>query len=339
MIMRTFSWHGAQRAISVTLALTALAARSSAQTTASGDTTRLAMPVLHLESVAFDVDRRRLVLFGGSSTLTGTWEWDDVRWRLTADSASSPMPRVGAPMTYDPNRKRVVMFGGQSRQRGVGWLCDTWAFDGRAWQQDNDGPCPTNRIMSSSLVYDSRRGSVLLVEGTTVGRDTVVRPTRLWRWTRDSWVLVDSTGPRRRGFSQVAFDDSRGVLVVPVLFGGDDAGVWEWDGQRWRHVRATGPSTRQTYALAFDPSARRVVLLGGQGSARGPYYDDAWSWDGASWTEMVQQLPKPGGRGGPNLLRDPRGGRFIYVGGYDERGGIADLWIRDDRGWRLWEGR
>jgi hypothetical protein len=339
MIMQWFTRFVARPAIWVSFASTAIGARSAAQVTPSGDTTKLVMPELHLESVAFDADRGRLVLFGGSATLTGTWEWDGARWRLAADSASSPMPRVGAPMTYDPDRRRVVMFGGQSRQRGVGWLCDTWAFDGRVWKQDNSGPCPTNRIISSSLVYDSRRRSVLLVEGTTVGNDTVMRPTRLWRWTRDAWVLVDSTGPRRRGFSQVAFDDSRGVLVVPVLFGGDDGGVWEWDGQQWRHVRATGPSTRQTYALAFDPGTRRVLLLGGQGSSRGPYHDDAWSWDGAGWTEIVQQTPRPSGRGGPNLLRDVRGGRFIYLGGYDERGGIADLWIRDERGWTRWEAR
>src|SRR5687768_7228491 len=87
---------------------------------------------LHLESLAFDPDRRRLVLFGGSPELTGTWEWDSARWSQVVDSAHSPHPRAGAPMAWDPGRRRLVMFGGQSRRapNAPPWRCDTWTFDG-----------------------------------------------------------------------------------------------------------------------------------------------------------------------------------------------------------------
>ena len=242
-------------------------------------------------------------------------------------------------MAYDPVRGRVVMFGGQARGAGAArpWLCDTWSYDGRRWTLDSDGPCMTDRLINSSLVYDARRRAMLFVDGTTVGNDTLLQRTRIWRWMRSAWQLVDSAGPRRVGFSQVAFDGARGVLVVPVLFGGPDAGVWEWNGRQWRHVEAVGPSKRQTYALIYDPHARQTLLSGGQGSRGGPYYADAWAWDGKRWTEVRDSGIKPGGRGGPSLVTDPRTGRYIYFGGYDDRGPLSELWIRDGGRWRLWK--
>jgi hypothetical protein len=77
--------------------------------------------------------------------------------------------------------------------------------------------------------------------------------------------------------------------------------------------------------------------MGGQGSRRGPYLADAWTWDGTRWTE--QPLPSggaPSGRGGATLHADVRADRLIYFGGYDATTPLAELWIGDDRGWRLW---
>jgi hypothetical protein len=277
-------------------------------------------------------------VFGGSREITGTWAWDGRRWRQVVDSAGSPHPRVGAPMAWDPGRRRMVMVGGQSRRapNAPPWRCDTWTYNGRAWAMDHDGPCVAERPANSVLAYDSRRRTMLLVTGTSVGADTVLRTTRIWRWTERGWALVDSTGPRRRGFSNAAFDDARGVLVVPVLYGGPDAGTWEWDGSRWRHSTARYPTTRQTYALAYDPQTQRTLLMGGQGSSRGPYLDDAWAWDGSRWTELPRESGvQPAGRGGANLVRDTANDRFIYFGGYNEQP-LTDLWVGDARGWRLW---
>jgi hypothetical protein len=174
---------------------------------------------------------------------------------------------------------------------------------------------------------------MLLAEGPAVADDTA-RRLRLWEWKNDAWVLTDSMGPRRVGFSAAAFDDARGVLVVPVLFGGPDAGVWEWDGRDWTHARAAGPSTRQTYGLAYDSERRRVVLVGGQGGRAGPYLDDEWTWDGARWSRMTRARGTvPAGRGGATLLRDVAGRGLVYFGGYSDSL-LADFWALDARGWR-----
>ena len=293
---------------------------------------------LHGEAAAFDRSTDRMVLFGGSTpsraTLAGTWAWDG-RWWLAADSASGPSARAGAAIEYDPTLRAIVMLGGFRIDAPRGsdpQLCDAWLFRGGRWLGMGDGPCVTTRLRSWSLVYSSRAKATLLVDGPALPGDTALRPLRIWKWADRRWQLVDSTGPRRSGFSRVAFDDARGVLVVPVLFGGPDEGVWEWNGQ-WRRIEATGPSRRQTYGLVYDSRAQRVVLGGGQGGSRGPYHDDFWSWDGRVWTQWPAYAGGPVGRGGGNLLFDHDQNRFIYFGGYDS-GPLRDLWVFSDGRWK-----
>jgi len=174
---------------------------------------------------------------------------------------------------------------------------------------------------------------MLLAEGPAIANETP-RRLRLWEWKRNAWVPIDTTGPQRVGFSAAAFDDVRGVLVVPVLFGGSDAGVWEWDGRAWKHMRVQGPSTRQTYGLAYDARRRRVVLVGGQGGRAGPYFDDEWTWDGAQWSQTTRPRGTvPAGRGGASLIDDSTRGRLLYFGGYSDSL-LADLWALDAGGWR-----
>ena len=292
-----------------------------------------AVSALHGEALAADAARGRLVLFGGRTShgwLSGTWEWDGRKWQRTVDSAASPPPRGGHALAYDGAGKRVVLFGGTA---GPMRHCDTWTYDGARWTRLGANGCFTDRTRNASLVFDARRRRMLLAEGPAVADDTA-RRLRLWEWQNDAWVLADSMGPRRIGFSAVAFDDARGVLVVPVLFGGPDAGVWEWDGGDWTHARAAGPSTRQTYGLAYDSERRRVVLVGGQGGRAGPYLDDEWTWDGVRWSRTTRaRATTPAGRGGGTLLRDVRGGGLLYFGGYSDSL-LADFWALDARGWR-----
>ena len=292
------------------------------------------MPALHGEALAFDASRGRLVVFGGRTPrdwLTGTWEWDGARWHLAADSASSPQPRGAHAMGFHPAERRVYLFGGTFSPRAQG-LCDTWAFDGTTWARAADSVCVTDRVRNAALVFEARAGRMLLVDGPAIAGDSA-RALRLWRLAGRAWELVESLGPRRTGFSAVAYDESRGVLVVPVLFDGPDAGVWEWDGTRWKHIASAGPSRRQTYALAYDSRLRRVVLIGGQASTQGPYLADAWTWDGAGWTLLAAPTNGPPGRGGATLLDDAAGARLLYFGGYNE-GLLADLWALEPGGWK-----
>jgi hypothetical protein len=286
---------------------------------------------LHGEALAWDDARGRLVLFGGrepAGWLAGTWEWDGRRWRQAVDARTSPPARAGHALAFDPDRKRVVLFGGMTSPPATS-RCDTWDYDGSSWTELRADPCTGQRSVNPSLVFDTRRRQLLLFEGPAIGGDDV-RPGRLWAWQQEQWRLVDANGPRRTGFSQAAFDDRRGVLVVPVLFGGPDAGVWEWDGAFWTHIRAHGPTARQTYALAWDSGRQRVLLRGGQGGIRGPYLADQWSWNGTEWTEILPTRGRPAARGGATLVDAPARARLLYFGGYNEQQ-LDDFWsLRDD---------
>lgn len=313
-------------------------------------------PGLHWESVAFDSDRGRILLFGGvgrvGAYLSETWQWDGARWTTLVDSASSPGPRSGHAMVFDKSRSRVVLFGGsfESMDRPLGpvksttRLCDTWALTGSAWTRIDRGACAIEGVRAASLVARGARDDLLLMEGWRASAsDGAPQRMRLWRWADTTWVPLDSSGPRRSRESNLgaAFDDVRSVLVVPVL-GGPDAGVWEWDGVRWRHLRVVMPPTRMAYAIAYDSRRQRVALIGGVVPASsGKFADhqwlhDHWTWDGSAWTEVPTARLQPTGRAWATLLDDRRRERLLYVGGVNQRGVLRTLWFFDRDGWRGW---
>jgi hypothetical protein len=327
-------------AMSATLTCAVLLAAPLARAAAQPVT---APPPLHGEGVAFDTARSRLVVFGGivaggernGTPLPGTWDWDGHAWTIAADSAAGPSPRAGHAMTYDATNHRILLFGGRAIP-GNAPLCDTWSYEGRRWTRLIEHDCPLDRSIDAQLLHLGRDMPAVLLEGPALPFDSAQRRLRIWALGDGGWRLVDSLGPRRVGFGRAAWDASRKRLVVPVLYGGDDAGVWEWDGRTWMHRASNAtskrPSTRQTYALAFDPVRRTIVLAGGQGSSRGPYLADVWSWNGTSWTELAPAGVTPAGRGGAHLLSDPANRRLLYFGGYAEQV-LAELWALGDSAW------
>jgi hypothetical protein len=95
-------------------------------------------PALCLPSLAGDVGRRQLVLFGGNPgsgapAAAETWTYDGTAWKRFTP-AQSPSARYDAPMIFDPEKHRVVLFGGQGLGDGQsGPLNDTWTWDGTSW--------------------------------------------------------------------------------------------------------------------------------------------------------------------------------------------------------------
>jgi hypothetical protein len=77
-------------------------------------------------ALASDVNRRRALLFAGSSgsqSFNAIWDWDTAtsKWNNPA-LGSPPAPRQLHSFTYDTNRKRFVLYGGL----GTSELGDTW---------------------------------------------------------------------------------------------------------------------------------------------------------------------------------------------------------------------
>ena len=65
--------------------------------------------------MAYDTKRRRVVLFGGSSGASETWEWDGQSWQqrclAPADCGAIPTPLTWARLTYDRAFQPVVAGG------------------------------------------------------------------------------------------------------------------------------------------------------------------------------------------------------------------------------------
>src|SRR5712692_7118621 len=106
-----------------------------------------------------------------------------------------------------------------------------------------------------------------------------------------------------------------------VLFGGFGAtsnalrDTWTWDGTTWSHQSpATRPPARFAATLAADTHAAdaAVVLFGGFNFATGNF-NDTWSWDGATWTQ-VMPASSPPPRHFAAMTRD-RAGRVVLFGG------------------------
>ena len=173
--------------------------------------------------------------------------------RLTWVDRSNPVrppERYGHDMAYDPVRDRVVVFGGY--RPAFGYLSDTWEFDGVDWQEvfPTLSPCPR---AWHGMVWNQVSERVFLFGGAGTGDPTDCDPYCAYSWEYDgtTWINVTpSQNPPRRSAHQLAFDVSRGVVV---LFGGFNIDgtdcvndTWEYDGIDWRSI-----------ATPFPPSARR----------------------------------------------------------------------------------
>jgi hypothetical protein len=94
-------------------------------------------PARREHAMAYDVDRDRVVLFGGEDPsgqlLQDTREWDGQTW-LQMAPANPPGSRREHAMAYDPFRRRVVLTGGRQNLVGSEYS-DTWEWDGAQWIQ------------------------------------------------------------------------------------------------------------------------------------------------------------------------------------------------------------
>jgi len=191
-------------------------------------------------AMAYDPSRGRAVMYGGQNTdrswARGTWEWDGKRW--TKLGADQPGPRIHSAMTYDAVRKQVVLFGGSSEDgRPLG---DTWAWNGTSWTKlASDGPPSRSH---HRMTFDPMRGVVVLYGGAGKEMPGVAGLNVLddmWTWDGQKWTRVNAVGPGKRLLHAMAFDPTRGRLV---LYGGEDGmklfdDLWEWDGKEWLVIK------------------------------------------------------------------------------------------------------
>lgn len=194
-----------------------------------------------------------------------------------------------------------------------------------------------------AMVFDARRGAVLLIGGD---HDLVGAPGDVWAWSRPRrravggassgtlWHRVETEAPPSRTLAAVAYDTRRGVLVLQGGLGDGDTAygdTQEWDGVQWRQVSVEGPGVRNHHAMVYDAARGVVVLFGGQDRAFAAQRD-TWEWDGVSWTRVATTGPPA--RVHHAMVYDDARQRVLLYGGVNTAGERGDFWEWDGAAWR-----
>lgn len=205
-------------------------------------------------------------------------------WYRDAANSAPPARRFHAVAHLNGE---TLLFGGIDERSNTVYG-DLWSYDGLEWQQRTvTGPTPGPRQRFAYCVDNAR--SVLVLFGGLDAAGQVLGDT--WEFDGSAWSAVaTATAPSARTGAAMAFDSGRGVAV---LFGGGDANAasdetWEFDGLTWQpSAAATPPGARQGHAMVYDPTRGVTVLFGGFDAAQSTFVEDTWTFDGASWSQIV----------------------------------------------------
>jgi hypothetical protein len=269
-----------------------------------------------------------LVLTFGSPVTASAADVPTITWTQLSP-ATSPTPREGPAMTYDPVSHKTVLFGGLGP--GVGYLADTWTFDGTTWTQEITPVAPPVRV-AATMAFDRVTRQVVLFGG--YDGHNYLGDTWLWDGATSTWTQahpqqspIPATGPN-------AFTDPLNGHVD--VFGGFDGrfydlDTWRWTGSNWNHLNpANQPSARAAAAVAFDGSRKYVVLFAGLGDVN-PH--NTWTWDGTDWTEQSPPTQPPN-RYDSAAAFDPRLGAVVVFGGGAGGEDLRDSWAWTGVNWK-----
>ncbi|MEZ5966300.1 MAG: kelch repeat-containing protein [Planctomycetota bacterium] len=281
-----------------------------------------------MHGLAYDANRDRVVLFGGSTdgattSYNDVWELADSTWQNVVVS-SRPPARMGHSMVYDVNRAETIVFGG--RANSSTYFNDTWGWGGSAWVNLAPTNPPPARALAA-MAYCSNWNSILLFGGFGPNgnlNDTWVLDPLALVWTR----ATPATVPPAMSGAALAFDVWRGVAVlVGRNAASTEQEVWEFDRTNWTRRNTAGPLPRGGDAIVYDHLRRRTVLFAGGWSGIG-VQADTWEWDGAAWKERIP-LVVPGGREWHALAWDTARNRVVLFGGSSGNLGLGnrnDTW-------------
>lgn len=241
--------------------------------------------------------------------------------------------RHGHAMVYDEARRQLLLFGGTGTE-GSAVSADrnsTWKWDGSTWTRiATTGPSP--RYLAA-IAYDATRQRVVLHGGQAGVFPNTTFLADTWEWDGTSWTQKATTGPSARVHQTMAFDRTRGRVV---LYGGfvpstnaELGDIWEWDGTAWQQSSLSGPANSIALGVAYDEKTSATYLFSMPKSGGPPV---ANRWTGTTVIPAATAAPPcvPIPRQLSALGASP-GGFLLYVHSCDQSGTI------DPQSWR-WDG-
>lgn len=284
-------------------------------------------------SIAADLATQHLVLFGGVGDFGATWLWDGAAWART-QPPTSPPGRYGASSAFDPLISEVLLFGG-TLATGQN-ANDTWAWDGRTWQELDVGRGGPAGGEGSDMAWDpSSSEMVLVTRAAPNGRGG----GQTWIWSGAHWVrdVAGALGTSGAGIL-IAFDPLSKSLMAEgcCLAQSSQASAtlpatWRWNGSGWIPL-ATSVHPLDGSSMEQDPSLRRLVLCGC--NLVGGQSPEMWVWNGRDWT--MGPYPPPPVAPEAEVI-DPADSQFLILGsaisGVDALTQTIQVWTLRGTAW------
>jgi len=320
-------------------------------------------PIRQYHSMIYDPVRDRLVVFGGSSYVFGTF--NDVwalplsgvpKWSELRPTGARPTARNLQSAIYDPVGDRMIIFGGFSPLGGGQLLNDVWAFSfaSLSWTRLLPaGTLPAARN-GHSAIFDPVRDRMIVFGG---GYD----PNQTWALNlsgEPSWSRLPD-GPFR-GLHSAIYDAKRDRMII---FGGDNDSlvaqndVWALTfagAPTWARIdggSTSYPLPRDGHTAIYDPAQDRMIICDGYetGPQGAQPRTDVWAFSLASetWSPMATAQPPGYAPSEPPCLGpvptnsrprpvfvydaavyDPVRNRMVLFGGYgySDAGGLGETW-------------
>jgi len=306
-------------------------------------------------SMAYDSDRKLMVVYGGQQGANGpyfddTWEWDGARglWNEktpapngTTNTASPPV-RTQQVMVYDTVQKKMFMFSGWQPQAGF-FIPDQWEWDGPSstWKERVIAGAEPNPRYGATMVWDSDRNRAVLFGGFCSDNNTgaTARCNDVWEWdgtgtgTWTNRTPSSGTPPSPRMYHSAVYDSSRKKMVVFGGYTGTGAATtgtsvdetWEWDGSTnpgvWTKVTPASGNSIAYYGsgiqLAYDAGRSKVVAYYYQ-QYMWEYDPTTPKWNAITTTKTDPDQPPYAAANGYNggLVYDPDRKLIVDFGGY-----------------------
>ena len=281
-------------------------------------------PPRAFHAMAYDPASRHVVLFGGMSgqpcgpgtTLGDMWRWNGFEW--VEVPGVGPSPRQGAVFARDSVRGGLILYGGVDlcAEGGPVSYDETWHWDGAAWTRLDPQTTPGLRT-DFAMTHDEVSQQTYLFGPSAAGT------SETFRWDGENWHLMAAHQqppvPSGAQLIEHPIDDS-----IVLLTG--DMNLWRLGADAWQELGpADGLNDRNGAVWVKDRTRAEVLLMGGVTGQM--ILDEAWYWNGLTWTEAAIQAGRAA-RYGHGLAYDESQRNIVLFGGVTDRGVVSETLIR-----------
>ena len=246
-------------------------------------------------------------------------------------------------LVYLDKRGETILVNGGPEKWTSNHRIELWKWVENTWTKIESPNAPILR--NGFAVACDQKNEILFLFGGG-HQDKVYND--FWKWDGTSWIQIMATGPGKRIYAQMCFNEATRKLV---LFGGDRnegdilGDTWEFDGKNWIQVSVTGPEPRLPGQLEYFEKKQKVVLYGGlrfSETGMRKDFNDLWEWDGREWLKVydgngaLKTLIHPGMVSDPELGKMMMfgGSRIIKMDGRYENPYTNEVWFWDGVGWQ-----